>query len=530
MEVLPIHSVKEHQQRSDFDDIGLLKQQIQEFAATALGLDVRKIQKKSHKSWLALGGDSLMAVNFMGACHEAGIRVDIPHVLQAQSLDELIDGIAQLHYATKLKSNGVEKLQNGDEMSSIQQPLGDGIQGIGPCSPMQENFIAVQSHNPNAYRMHLAVMISSIKPGIEVTAETVKHAWKAVVKRHATLRTTFVDSASRPGRLDQIVWKDLTPQISILPFDEAEENQSLGEHENESPHHLTLAEAPNNRVFVRLVISHALVDAVSIQLLFRDLFRALSGTLPAGQHLQCEDYFQALQPDKSPEALAYWSDYTQSAKGSFLCSPSLKTNLTRMYAVNKEMLISPELALNLSDQFNTTLVNACQTAWALVLRSYTGESNVCFSYTASGRHKRIKGLQEAAGNFVNTLPCHLDLDNEIVVSEALGRVQKDLLDSFPYQGADLTDSQGMSGGSVRQLGDSLLSFQRGIPEEEIEQAGFALEVLRWEAPSDVSTKRQTKRKRKLTGDSTVQLHPSDHHGQTQGWAEVEYMGMSHVKG
>jgi len=481
------HVASERQQ----DDLPSLELKLESLAATALDNNPHKLRNKIHKSWLALGGDSLTAVNFMGSCHEAGIDVDIPDVLQAESLDDLIDRIARSHQSRQPTSNGIENSYGPPE-----GPLLDGLRGvlrgplekiqcIGPCSPMQENFIALQSIDPRAYQLQLAATMSSANPAVVVTTDTVKKSWTAVVKRHAALRTMFVESVDRPGRLDQVVWKNINPQISVLPLSEAENKTSFEDYGSEFPHRLILAQAPDNKLFLRLIISHAIVDAVSIEILFRDLFRALTGTLPADEHMQCGDFLQAQQPDTSHEALSYWSRYMEATEGSFLSSPSSKTSPTGLYTIDQEMPIPPELAQNLSDQSNATLVNACQVAYALVLRCYTGASNVCFSYTASGRQKRIKGLQDAVGNFVNTLPCRVHLGENTTIAEALERAQSDFLDSLPYQGASLTGNQEGSGASVRQLGDSLLSFSRGVPETEFARAGFAVDVVSWEAPSDV---------------------------------------------
>lgn len=372
---------------------------------------------------------------------------------------------------------------------------------------MQENFIALQSIDPRAYQLQLAVRISSTNPAVVVTTDSVKRSWTVVVKRHAALRTMFVENVDRPGRLDQVVWRNIKPQISILQLSEAENKTSFEEYSSEFPHHLILAQAPDNELFVRLIISHAIVDGTSIEILFRDLFRALTGTLPAGEHMKCGEYVQAQQPDRSHEALSYWSRYTAATEGSFLSSPSLKTRPTGLYTINQELPIPPELARDFSDQSNATLVNACQVAYALLLRCYTGTSNVCFSHTVSGRQKRIKGLQDAVGNFVNTLPCRIDLGENKTIAKALERAQSDFLESLPYQGANLTDSQEVSGASVRQLGDSLLSFQRGVPETELAEAGFAVDVVSWEAPSDVrETPDQNSSQARTDMPFTVQLH------------------------
>ena len=476
-------------------DLPSLKLKLQGLAATALDMNPDKLRNKTNKSWLALGGDSLTAVNFMGHCHEAGIVVDIPGILQAKSLDDLIDHISRSHQSRRPASNGIENSYGPPEGPLLDKLRGvlhgplDEIQGIGPCSPMQENFIALQSIDPRAYQLQLAATISSMDPAVVVTPDAVKTSWRAVVQRHAALRTMFIESVDRPGRLDQVVWGNINPQISVLPLSEAEKKASFEEYSSEFPHHLILAQAPNNKLFVRLIISHAIVDAVSIEIVFRDLFRDLTKTLPADEHMQCRDFLQAQQPNTSHEALSYWSRYMAEAEGSFLSSSSSKTSPTGLYVIDQEMAIPPELALNFSENSNATLVNACQVAYALVLRCYTGSNNVFFSYTASGRQKRIKGLQDAVGNFVNTLPCRVDFEQTITITESLERIQRDFLDSLPHQGASLNGNKEVNGASARQLGDSLLSFQQGGgTETELVREGFLVDVLSWEAPSDVCDK------------------------------------------
>ncbi|ETS86324.1 hypothetical protein PFICI_00152 [Pestalotiopsis fici W106-1] len=491
-------------QRHDHDYDVSLKSKLEGFAASALDISLDKFRKQSYKTWLALGGDSLTAVNFMGSCHEeAGIEVDIPDILQSGSVADLIDRIARSHQTKESTSNGTTELsQNGHGngsgnlssngnckdvtpggLSDVLQDSLDEIQGVGPCSPMQENFLALQSMDSRAYQLQLAARISSTNPAIVVNPESIKQSWSAVVKRHVALRTTFVESVDRPGRFDQVVWSDLSPQISILPLHEAESKTSH-QYGSGSPYHLVLAQVTGAQTFMKLFISHIIMDGVSTEILLRDLCRALAGILPVEESLKYEDLLYAQQPDTSSETLSYWSQYLLPVESTFLSSPNSRTSPTGPYSIHQDMQISPELARNLSEQHNTTLVNACQVAYALVLRSYTGADNVCFSYTTSGRHKRIKGLHDAVGNFVNTLPCRVDFSETKTVVEALRRMQGDFLSSLPYQGASLTDKREMSGSSLHQLSDSLLSFHRAPHDTVLARAGFDVDVVSWESSSD----------------------------------------------
>ncbi|KAK8110192.1 uncharacterized protein PG998_006649 [Apiospora kogelbergensis] len=477
----------------ELEDLASLKFELENLAATALSISPRKLRARVHKTWLALGGDSLTAVNFMGACHEAGLDIDLPDVVQAASLGDLLERIAVKNIDRKHSTNGDQSERGpperpmSNELRELLNGSVDQVEAVGPCSPMQENLIALQSLDPKAYQLQLALKIASTNQRIRISIETVAQAWREVVRRHAALRTTFMESIDRPGRIDQVIWHDGNPQISVLSLPDAENATDVGEYETQFHHRLILAELSDDELFVRLIVSHALVDGVSVEVLFRDLIRALTKTLSPGPSMTCHDFLQAQQPDTSPEALAYWRQYTEGMESSFLESENLqKKDRARgnLYVVDDEVSLPAEVADELSQSHNATLANACQVAYALVLRSYTGARNVSFSYTASGRQKRFRGLQETVGNFVSTLPCRVDLTGDPTVSEALARVQNEFLESVPFQGADLTGQQEEAVLSGRQLGDSLISFQRGMPEAELAQLGLAVDVVSWEAPSD----------------------------------------------
>ncbi|KAK4185843.1 hypothetical protein QBC35DRAFT_290110 [Podospora australis] len=475
-----------------------LRGELEKLAASALGITVRKLRNNNDKTWIRLGGDSLTAVNFMGACHAAGINLNIPDIIKAESIDDLLRRIVEGHIGKENEaSDGDEKagvhrgLDVSDDLRGFLNGSIDEIEGVGACSPMQENFMAVQSLDPSAYQLKVAAIINSTDPDVVVSTDAARRAWKQVVEKHAALRTSFIESVDRPGRLDQIIWRpgrNAEPEISVFQsHSEAEAASFDGHYASRFAHHLILAPAAaedNGRLYVSLVISHALIDGVSIELLFQDFLVALTGQLPSNDRqssMPCDLYIEAQQPDMSPEALGYWAQYTQNIEGTFLkgALASVESNATKkptgLYAVDDEVLFLQGQE-NQFEDLKATVASACQVAFALVLGSYTGSSDVCFSYTASGRQKRIRGLQGAVGNFVNTLPCRVNLTDDPTVEEAVQGVQADFLESLPFQGASL--------GNVQQLGDCLLSFQRGLPAEELVRAGFEVDVVSWEAPSD----------------------------------------------
>ena len=520
------HTQHKHKKPNNLPtDSPALKTTLENLAAKALGITPRKLRNNNDKTWLGLGGDSLTAVNFMGACHAAGIRINIPDIVKAESIDDLLRRIAEGHLLRCLhvsgqdedeewmdgiaNGNGNAKANERDADASMPPPRKrqktkldvsselrgflngsiDAVEGVGLCSPMQENFMAVQNLDPSAYQLRVAVTIAStnLNPAVVVSTDAARHAWRRVVRKHPALRTSFIDSVDRPGHLDQIVWRDVEPQISVFSSPSEAEAASFEEtYRSKFSHRLVLAPAAFGRLYLRLVISHALVDGVSLELLFRDFLLGLSDSIPEDEEhgsLACDAYIEAQQPDTSQESLKYWSRYTEAIEGTFLKGaiatpvPSKTKKPTGLYVVDDEITIL-KYDNNRHDELKATVASACQVAWALVLGSYTGNSDVCFSYTASGRQKRVRGLQEGVGNFVNTLPCRINLLSDPTVEGAAQGVQADFLESLHFQGASLS--------GVQQFGDCLLSFQRGLPEDELMRAGFEVDVLSWEAPSDVS--------------------------------------------
>ncbi|RDW86494.1 uncharacterized protein DSM5745_03136 [Aspergillus mulundensis] len=473
------------------EDLLKRRLKLEEFAAGALEISPRVFRNKADRTWVALGGDSLMAVFFMGACHEAGIEVDLPEILQAGSVREFIEQLVEsqqteAEQGLDMKSEPViEEYIDSALLKSLHDCTPEQVQAIGPCSAMQENFVARQSIDPSAYQLRVAARISSANPQFVLTTSVVEQAWRDVVQRHAALRTRIVESVARPGRLEQVILKSIEPEIRVISLTTAEQSiMPFEEYQSAFPHRLTLVQAPDDGLTLGLDISHAIVDAVSIEIITRDLFRALTGTLPAGQQMRCTDFLSVQQPDNSPESLSYWSEYMADTQGSFLSTSSSKATPSGLYTIDHEMPIASDLLESLRDRSSATIVNACQIAWALVLRAYTGAADVCFSYTTSGRQRRVKGLQDAVGNFVNTLPCRVDVGQGQPIAEIVELVHTEYLESIPHQAASLNGNQELKGPSVRELGDSLLTFQRGMAGAELAMVGFKVEVLSWEAPSD----------------------------------------------
>ena len=80
----------------------------------------------------------------------------------------------------------------------------------------------------------------------------------------------------------------------------------------------------------------------------------------------------------------------------------------------------------------------------MVLSRYSGQQDVVFGVTVSGRPPELEGVEEMVGIFINTLPVRVRIAPEMPVADWLWRLQREQLESRQYEYSSLTRVQGWS--------------------------------------------------------------------------------------
>ncbi|KAK5988824.1 Nonribosomal peptide synthetase 32 [Cladobotryum mycophilum] len=359
------------------------------------------------------------------------------------------------------------------------------VQAIGPCSPMQNNFLISQKLNPRAYQCRFTLRITSATSDPAFNPEALMACWTRVMSRHAILRTTFIESDTRLGKFDQVVWKYIEPWVTIYQDANAvlDDNQFPTYATYQPPHRLSIVSAPGGGIYVKLDISHALVDGQSTEVLLRDFSHAYNGTLSkveALPYLKFTEY--ELGIDTGPTS-AYWSKYMDNAQESHL-PVSNSISASGLQDIQAQMNLPPGQLDSFCGQYGITPVNVCQVAWGLVLRSFTSLEDVCFSYVTSRRQTPLSGIQDAVGLFIDALFCRLHLKGDTPIREVLSLVGEDFTHSLPYQNITAALSNDPKGTSVRQWGNSVLSFHRAGTANQHTKADLSIETIERTAPTD----------------------------------------------
>lgn len=372
-----------------------------------------------------------------------------------------------------------------ESLQSVNPNPLEAVQDIGPCSPMQNNFLASQKLNPKAYQCRFVVRITSSTSDGGLDLSSVKAYWAQVIARHTILRTTFLESDTHLGKFDQVVWKHVEPWVTIYDNYAAilddKEFPTFPTHQ--PPHRFSIATASDGSIYVRLDISHALVDGQSTEVLMRDFCHAYSGTLSKSEALPYLDFTAAELSINTAPTSTYWSQYMENAQESHLPVHS-SIGTSALQSTQAQVDLPAGLLGSFCGRFGVTPANVCQVAWGLVLRSFTNSDDVCFSYVTSRRQTPLLGVQEAVGLFIDVLFCRMNLENNALMKQVLALVSQGFVQSLPYQNMTAALANDPQGISVRQWGNTVLSFHRVLPTQEHAKAGLSFELVGRTTPTD----------------------------------------------
>ncbi|KAL4748184.1 hypothetical protein BDW72DRAFT_196020 [Aspergillus terricola var. indicus] len=362
------------------------------------------------------------------------------------------------------------------------------VEAVFPCGPRQEAFLVAQAVYPDLYQCSFVIKMSSEDPNTELDSGRLRDAWVRLVARHPALRTAFIESPNRQERFDQVVMKQSISSITFLE-DEGEEaarqlacRRPVSFKSYGQTHQVTFCRISPSSVYLRLDMSHAVVDGLSAQVLMRDLFQLYSKQKLASRVMAYQDFVNYQTRLPMQKSKTYWSSYLVGAQPSHF--PLYGDQLSRadLRTVRSNIQLGSDALGEFCGKFNITPANICQVAWALVLRSYTGLEDVCFSYATSGRDVPLKGINNTVGAFLNAVICRIKLPPIATVPQTLIKARNDFVESLSHQYySALDDAQ--SGDFARFKSNTLMSCQRKAATE-LAGSGLAFELVDAANPSE----------------------------------------------
>jgi amino acid adenylation domain-containing protein/non-ribosomal peptide synthase protein (TIGR01720 family) len=348
--------------------------------------------------------------------------------------------------------------------ATLDELVGTGrhIEDIYPLSPLQSGLLFETLYQRNSWA-YFEQLSCTFVGDFEVAA--FKRSWERMMERHAVLRSRFAwEGLEQPV---QIVHRNV-----VMPWKE-EDWRSLSAEEQERrsavflkedrARGFSMREAPVMRAALFRVADdrwkfvwshhHILLDGWSLQILLKDLILSYESFVH-GREIELEsprryrDYIAWLgRRDRSEEA-SFWREtlrgftaptpLVMAGAGEAPREENYDQKVLRLSADEtkalEEFASGQKLTLN-------TLVEG---AWALLLSLYSGEEDVLFGTTVSGRSADIPGIQSMIGMFVNTLPVRVRVPSDRDLVPWLQELQSQQAQMRQYEHSALVDVHGAS--------------------------------------------------------------------------------------
>ncbi|WP_250125636.1 condensation domain-containing protein [Chroococcidiopsis sp. CCMEE 29] len=317
------------------------------------------------------------------------------------------------------------------------------IEAIYPLSSAQQGMLFETLYAPES-GIHVEQLSCALQGNLDLT--TFEQAWQRVIDRHPTLRTGFVwKEQNEPLQvvlqrvevpLERYDWRRLSSpeqQEQLEAFLEADRHRGF-----------QLSKAPLMRLSLihlaeddyQLIWSHhhILLDGWSLPLIFKEVF-AFYQVFRKGQDLHLEqprpyrDYIAWLKQQDLSKAETFWQKTLQGCTKptplGMKADPGSFSGQEQGYGKQRAYLPAPALhqLQSLARQYRLTLNTLVQGVWALLLSRYSGEEDVVFGTTVSGRPSDLAGSESMIGLFTNTLPVRVKVFSKASLCSWLKDIQ-----------------------------------------------------------------------------------------------------------
>ncbi|MFC5720644.1 amino acid adenylation domain-containing protein [Streptomyces gamaensis] len=365
-----------------------------------------------------------------------------------------------------------------DELDRI---AGDGrdVEDILPLTPMQHGMLFHRLMDPTAdsYFNQLSMLLEGVTDPAALAA-----AWQRVVDRTPALRTAVVwEGLAEPVQIvrrevelpvEQYDWRDRTPQEQQTALSELLAADRARGLDLETAPLMRIAVVRLSEDTVRLVwtSSHLMLDGWSTAAVFSEAGHEYAAAVGGQPHLPERarpfgDYVAWLAGQDPAAAEAHW----RSVLAGFDAPTPLPYDRQPVEAHRAQSSKPLRFALDaglttrlaeFAKQHRVTLNTLVQGAWALMLSRCSGQRDVVFGATVSGRPAELPGVESMVGLFINTVPVRAKVQPTTPLAVWLQQLQQEQLEARPHEFTGLGTIQSWSGlPAGTALFDSLVVFE-----------------------------------------------------------------------
>jgi amino acid adenylation domain-containing protein len=421
--------------------------------------------------FLDLGGDSVAAIRLCAAARRRGLSLQPAQVL-AERTATAIAAVAAVADAPPLAR----------------------VHGSAPArrrlSPMQQTMLlhATVAGIPELYCEQVRVAMSG-----PLDVVVLARAWEEVLDRHEALRARFdFDARGQPFQwFERRTAPAMLRVVDLRALAAGDREQALSRIRSDDTRiglpdprrplsRWTVVHLADDRHELLWTHHHILLDGWSITLVLRDLISCYDSLVagnppmlpPAVPYSRFLDWLDAVDTARRAEDEPFWRRELAGMKGGCVLPEVRRPGAApfRHGEVEVRLDAESETLRAGARHLGVTLNTLVQTAWALLLSRWTGEDDVTFGVTTSGRPPEFDGsVEEIVGLFINTMPLRVPVAPDSTVRSALLDVQLRQQRLLAHETGLLADVERWSGCPRRAgrtaLFDTIVVFENYLAPE-----------------------------------------------------------------
>jgi amino acid adenylation domain-containing protein len=413
-----------------------VEQALAELWAEVLGLE----RVGTQDNFFELGGHSLLATQVISRVRKT-LQVELPlrALFEAPTVATLAERVEEVRRAALgLPAAPLRPIVRNEE---------------SPLSYGQETFWFLEQMEAGSPVFNIDVS-ARLRGPLNLTA--VEQALDEVVRRHESLRTTFV---AREGRPVAVIAPPAHFPVQVLDLTGLPESEREGEArrlaDEDSRRTFDMEHGPLFRVSLLrlgpedhaglLTVHHAVFDGWSMGIILREiglLYQAFCAGKPSPLpelSIQYADFAhwqrQWLKSGLMEDQLAYWKKQLAGPLPVLeLPTDHPRPAVRTFHGARQLAVVPPDLTAaihSLARREGCTLYMVLLAAFEALLQRYSGQDDLCIGTPIAGRNRaEIEGL---LGFFVNTLVLRTDLSGDPTFTELLARVREVCLGAYAHQ-------------------------------------------------------------------------------------------------
>ncbi|KAA6473946.1 non-ribosomal peptide synthetase/type I polyketide synthase [Bacillus swezeyi] len=348
----------------------------------------------------------------------------------------------------------------------LEQSNIDNIIGL---STIQEGLLFHHLMEPDggAYFEQMLLRMEGI-----VDHAILEEAWNLTVQHNEMLRTLFRwKEVAKPVQIvlkkhkTDIRYTDLSQEHDISSEELKEQIMTRDRQEpfdlQEVPFRITLCKADQASSWMLVSFHHILMDGWSMGIVlgeWLDAYKKLAEGQPAvfskKPSYQSFVKWQQDQQQLSKDSQAsYWKSVLDNWEPVQLL-PRTERHVQqggRFPKLEKRLSVPQAKALQtLASDHQVTLASIIYSVWGFLLMRYSGEEDVVFGTTVSGRNAGLAGIEKMTGLFINTLPLRLSTSEQNSPMDMITNVHEQVKARSEYEHTPLSELKTYAGLTAEQ--------------------------------------------------------------------------------